>query len=112
MEYSCDRISLIFIKFYCRHVTGEITQEWQTVEDATQKDKLYTLVKEIIPYLMEHNAEAEACDALMEIEKIDTLHDYVDESAFPRVCLYLTRYVYLSITFDCIIGNFSHRIIF
>jgi 26S proteasome regulatory subunit N1 len=40
---------------------------------------------------MAHNAEAEACDLLMEIERLDLLEQYVDESAYPRVCLYLTR---------------------
>lgn len=49
------------------------------------------LITDIIPYLMAHNAEAEACDALMEIEQLDTLGEYVDENAFPRVCLYLMR---------------------
>ena len=33
---------------------------------------------------MSHNAEAEACDALMEIEQLDELGQYVDESAFPE----------------------------
>ena len=50
-------------------------------------------MNEIVPYLMSHNAEAEACDVLMEIEHLDLLQQYVDDSAFPRVCLYLTRYV-------------------
>jgi 26S proteasome regulatory subunit N1 len=47
------------------------------------------MVHDIVPYLMQHNAEAEACDLLMEIEKLDLLQQYVDRSAYPRVCLYL-----------------------
>jgi len=46
---------------------------------------------------MKHNAETEACDLLMEIEKLDLLVTYADETTFPRVCLYLTRSVYVNI---------------
>lgn len=53
--------------------------------------KLVGLAHQIVPYNMAHNAEAEACDLLMEIERLDLLEQYVDESAYPRVCLYLTR---------------------
>ena len=41
---------------------------------------------------MSHNAEAEACDALMEVERLDDLDQYVDETAYTRVCLYLKRW--------------------
>lgn len=39
---------------------------------------------------MKHNAEAEACDLLMEMERLDLLAQYVDAESQPRVCLYLT----------------------
>lgn len=42
---------------------------------------------------MAHNAEAEACDLLMEIEQLSLLKQYVDEGAYSRVCLYLTSCV-------------------
>merc|ERR1739838_254818 len=47
------------------------------------------------PYHMQHNAEAEACDLLMEMEQLDliTSEDYVDADAYQRVCLYLTSCV-------------------
>jgi 26S proteasome regulatory subunit N1 len=51
------------------------------------------LVRQIIPYNMKHNAEAEACDLLMEIEQLQLLEQYVDEGAYSRVCLYLTSCV-------------------
>lgn len=41
---------------------------------------------------MRHNAEADACDLLMEIEQLDLIETFVDKDTFPRVCLYLTRY--------------------
>jgi len=42
---------------------------------------------------MKHHAEAEACDLLMEVERLDFLEQYVDKAAFNRVCLYLTSCV-------------------
>jgi len=61
--------------------------------DTETRNDLVNLAREIVPYNMAHNAEAEACDLLMEIERLDLLAQFVDESAYPRVCLYLTRYV-------------------
>jgi 26S proteasome regulatory subunit N1 len=60
-------------------------------DDEELRVKLVGLARQIVPYNMAHNAEAEACDLLMEIERLDLLEQYVDESAYPRVCLYLTR---------------------
>ncbi|XP_078046761.1 regulatory particle non-ATPase 1 [Augochlora pura] len=80
---------------YVRHLSGELASEWDELADdaeATSK-KLIALVHEIVPYNMVHNAETEACDLLMEIERLDLLEQYVDESAYQRVCLYLTSCV-------------------
>ncbi|XP_034252046.1 26S proteasome non-ATPase regulatory subunit 2 [Thrips palmi] len=80
---------------YVRHLSGEIAAEWADlpVGDAQARKNLVDLAGEIIPYNMAHNAEADACDLLMEIERLDLLQQYVDESAYPRVCLYLTSCV-------------------
>ncbi|XP_031849170.1 regulatory particle non-ATPase 1 [Nomia melanderi] len=80
---------------YVRHLSGELAGEWDELTDdaeATSK-QLIALVHEIVPYNMAHNAETEACDLLMEIERLDLLEQYVDESAYQRVCLYLTSCV-------------------
>ncbi|XP_065095519.1 26S proteasome non-ATPase regulatory subunit 2 [Ochlerotatus camptorhynchus] len=73
---------------YVRHLSGEIASNWPETTDDFKK-RLICLIHQIIPYNMAHNAEAEACDLLMEIERLDLLEAYVDESAYPRVCLYL-----------------------
>ncbi|KAJ8986255.1 hypothetical protein NQ317_009963 [Molorchus minor] len=81
---------------YVRHLAGEIAGEWaetDIAEDKEIRDKLIQLTKQIVPYNMAHNAEAEACDLLMEIERLDLLEQYVDENIYPRVCLYLTSCV-------------------
>lgn len=74
-------------------MAGEISGEWADLGayDYEVKHQLVNLAHQIAMYNMAHNAEAEACDLLMEIERLDLLEAYVDESAYPRVCLYLTR---------------------
>ena len=66
---------------------SERTDKGESVED------MVALAREILPYNMQHNAETEACDLLMEIERLDLLDQYVDKNSFQRVCLYLTRSV-------------------
>lgn len=92
--HSTDRCTFLS----SRHLAGEVAKEWQEVEenDKAQQETLLKLVKEIVPYNMAHNAEHEACDLLMEIERLDMLEDYIDENAYGKVCLYLTRYFQLS----------------
>lgn len=74
---------------YVRHLSGEIAVNWPEQSTVAFNNRLIELVKQIIPYNMAHNAEAEACDLLMEIEKLELLEEFVDENAYPRVCLYL-----------------------
>merc|ERR1711981_657166 len=70
----------------------EIVEEGADVEmaDSEKKSQLIDLVKQIIPSQMKHHAESEACDLLMEVERLDLLEEYVDKNSFGRVCLYLT----------------------
>lgn len=73
---------------YVRHLSGEIAVHWNETS-SNFKTRLINLVHQIVPYNLAHNAEAEACDLLMEIERLDFLEQYVDESNYERVCLYL-----------------------
>lgn len=82
---------------YVRHLAGEIATEWETLneEDAVKKQQLVEEARNIVPYHMQHNAEAEACDLLMEMEQLDMLtkENCVDNDAYERVCLYLVSCV-------------------
>ncbi len=53
------------------------------------REDLLPLAKEIAIFYMKHNAEADACDLLMEIEQVELLFDYVEKETYQRVCLYL-----------------------
>merc|ERR1719150_3080919 len=94
---------------YIRHLSGEIVSDWNELgdvdkeveeqgadvemADSEKKSHLIDLVKQIIPSQMKHHAESEACDLLMEVERLDLLEEYVDKNSFGRVCLYLTSCV-------------------
>lgn len=79
---------------YVRHLAGEISGEWPKAEGTQDiREMLKKLAEAIVPYQMKHNAEAEACDLLMEIESLHLLKAHVDENAYQRVCLYLTSCV-------------------
>merc|ERR1719195_1369338 len=94
---------------YIRHLSGEIVSDWNEIgdvdkeveeqgadvemTDSEKKSQLIDLVKQIIPSQMKHHAESEACDLLMEVERLDLLEEYVDKNSFGRVCLYLTSCV-------------------
>ncbi|CAH8567948.1 unnamed protein product [Dicrocoelium dendriticum] len=88
---------------YVRHLTTQVVAVWQEKdlgaiqdrdEDATRlREQYLSLVHSIIPYLMEHNAEAEAIDLCVEIEKLNLLEQYTSASNYQRVCLYSTSCV-------------------
>lgn len=122
--YNLERLN--YFQSLDRHLTSEITQEWNdlsegvdqkktTPEETTKpavesdiastqdveltlsiepvvkitKEDLLQLSKEIVAFYMKHNAEADACDLLMEIEQVELMVDYVEKETYQRVCLYL-----------------------
>ncbi|XP_032228277.1 26S proteasome non-ATPase regulatory subunit 2 isoform X3 [Nematostella vectensis] len=79
---------------YVRHLSEEIRAEYgERLCKEITIEQLVGLAQEIIPYNMQHNAETDACDLLMEIERLDLLEGYTDKNNFQRVCLYLTSCV-------------------
>lgn len=46
----------------------------------------YLIIKSIVAFDMEHNAEIKACNLLMEIDKLDLME--VDKSNYLKVCIY------------------------
>uniref|UniRef100_A0A1B6BXI5 26S proteasome non-ATPase regulatory subunit 2 n=1 Tax=Clastoptera arizonana TaxID=38151 RepID=A0A1B6BXI5_9HEMI len=78
---------------YVRHLEGEIAEEWAAVtfrsNEKAVRSKLLPIVEKIISFDMKHNAEIQACDLLMEIDRLDLIDKHMDSSNYPRVCLYL-----------------------
>jgi len=76
---------------FVRFLSGEISQEWdERQKDTKPVDDLIKLVDEIVPFDITHNAEHEACDLLLEVQKLDKVIEYADEANYTRICLYLT----------------------
>ncbi len=75
---------------HSRNLAGEIIQLYGIRTEAGDNvDDLMELVSHIIPYHMTHNAEHEACDLLMEVNRIPDIVNYADAKNYNRVCLYL-----------------------
>lgn len=77
-----------------RQLASEIIPEFneRRLKDENVNE-LTSLIDAIVPFCLSHNAEADACDLLLETEQLDKLPSHVDALTFSRVCLYLVRYV-------------------
>ena len=75
---------------YIRHLTMEIASEWKSGNDS-RREEMLGIVQDIVKYDLQHNAEVEACDLLLEIERLDILLELIDKEGHERVCLYLLR---------------------
>lgn len=75
---------------YLRHLAGEIAEAYNQSEDDQSLDDIMSLVDEIVPYNFKHHSEPEAVDLLIEVDRLSTLLQYVDETNFERIALYLT----------------------
>jgi 26S proteasome regulatory subunit N1 len=51
------------------------------------------MVNVIVPFHVTHNAEAEAVDLLIEVQRLSVLLglDSIDENNYRRICLYLVK---------------------
>lgn len=85
---------------FVRSLAGEIGQEYnQRVIDGADPDSdkefedLLKFVHVIVPFHLTHNAEAEAVDLLIEVQRLKYLLDLdsIDDKNFRRICLYLIK---------------------
>ncbi|KAI5954327.1 RPN1 [Candida jiufengensis] len=80
---------------YLRHLALEIGESYQENLGVDEEliSKLTKLALKIVPFFLNHYAEADAVDLLLEIESIDKLPEFVDDSTYARACLYVTSVV-------------------
>lgn len=85
---------------FVRSLAGEIGQEYnQRVIDGADPDSdeafedLLNFVNVIVPFHLTHNAEAEAVDLLIEVQRLKYLLklDSIDDKNYRRICLYLIK---------------------
>lgn len=81
---------------FVRSLAGEVGEEYNArVTSDTDVDMdvtdLIAIVDAIVPFHMQHNAEPEAIDILIEVQQLSKLLDseHIDEKNYQRVCLYL-----------------------
>src|SRR5271163_2276473 len=78
---------------YVRHLASEIGLAFnkRQAEESAEKDNddLLNLAKQLIPFLLSHNAEPDAVDLLSELDSINLLPEYVDENTWERVVAYV-----------------------
>ena len=81
---------------YVRHLALEIGQDYQKrMTDDVDAEDLITLARNLVPYFLSHNAEADAVDIMSELEIIQEIPKYLDENTYARVCLYMVSMVNL-----------------
>ena len=100
---------------FVRSLAGEIGQEYnQRVIDGADPESdetfedLLKFVHVIVPFHLTHNAEAEAVDLLIEVQRLKYLlkMDSIDEKNYKRICLYLIKTAsYMSDPDDLVVGN-------
>lgn len=73
-------------------IEEKLRQYWSEEQRTVIEDNE---LHEIIAYNLKHNAEVEACDLLVEMDKLPLILEYVDEPNHSRVCLYLLRFIFL-----------------
>ncbi|KAI8899899.1 armadillo-type protein [Globomyces pollinis-pini] len=97
---------------YVRHLAAEIIGEYQSnSEDAAKNKILLDQALELVPFFLKHNAEADACDLLLELESLPRLTEFVDKVTYARVCLYIVGCApYVTPPDDIVILKVAHEI--
>lgn len=80
---------------YVKHLAMEIVSLYTSAPEAEleQKDLLAEAInlaiKQIVPFFLAHNSEPDACDLLVELERLDLIPGLVTRQNYARICLYL-----------------------
>lgn len=88
-----------------RHLQGQIADEYKErtlAEEEKPVDELIALASEILPYCLAHNAEAEACDLLMEVCRTSSCYTYHGFRSNDSICWNNMSTRVLLIEFVCI----------
>lgn len=77
---------------YMRHLALEIGREYQNrLNEDEGFDDITDLAMTLVPFFLQHNAEADAVDILSELEMIDQIEKHLDDKTYEKVCLYMVR---------------------
>ncbi|KAL0478269.1 26S proteasome subunit Rpn1 [Acrasis kona] len=91
---------------YISALAGEVGKEFdhRSLSNPDLKDTdvedLLELTKKLIPSMIKNNAEPEACDLLLEIERPKLIIDYSEPTNYKRICDYLESVAKYQLTPD------------
>jgi 26S proteasome regulatory subunit N1 len=105
-----------------RSLAGEIGEEYaaRVIDGSDPEDDaafadLLQMVDVIVKFHVTHNAEAEAIDLLIEVQRLKNLLklDTIDDSNFQRICLYLIKTAdYMSDPDDLLVSTYNYCVAF
>lgn len=83
-----------------RRQAMDLIKEWQAhdneeKDDDYRENTLLPKIKDLVRHNLTNNAEVEACDILMEIDRIEILNEMAEQQQhmdYERICLYLMRF--------------------
>lgn len=76
---------------YVRCLTRVIMRAYKNPQDVPEGTDINPLVNQIAHYYMEHNDEPDACDLLLELDRLGDIVELVDEDSHNRVCTCLLQ---------------------
>jgi 26S proteasome regulatory subunit N1 len=75
---------------FIRTLCGDISNEYvNRLDQEKSYEDLIQLGEIIVPYLISMHSDNEAIDLLLEVEKLDKIMDFVNNTNYKRICLYL-----------------------
>lgn len=97
---------------HARHLAMEVGEEYlKRSENDVPTDDLCKLALEIVPFFLTHNADADACDLLLETEQLAKIVELVDKNNYSRISLYLSSLVnYLTFPDDIDVLKIVHSL--
>lgn len=69
---------------YIGQLETEIVQQWGIAHCDFSDKMLLPLIKDIIDFNCNHNAEIQACDLLMEIDQLELLSKFIAQTTYQR----------------------------
>lgn len=107
---------------FVRALAGEIGQEYgaRVLKGADPDTDLefqdiLKMVQTVVPFHLTHNAEAEAVDLLIEVQRLKFLLtlDSIDQKNYERICLYLVKAAdYMADPDDLVVRCSCHYVVF
>ena len=76
---------------YVSNLASDLGREYEIrMENGQPEDELLAIVDKIVPYFVKNNAEHDAIDLLLIVDKLEDVKSYVNDQNFSKVYMYLS----------------------